>query len=86
MDDVVDLDEVLAAASEHVVGRELVRLEAVEVALVQVEANCSGRRTQPARLWPGRGDPGRVRDPHRLGHPEPLPHQAIGPTAACCRS
>ena len=68
MQHVVDLDEVLAAAFQHVVRRQLHLLEPVEVARVQVQLGLPvddplGHRPR---------HPGGVRDPHRLRDPEPL--------------
>ena len=69
MDDVVDLDEVLAVAGQDVLRGELVGLEAVDVALVQVERRAVAVR-QP--LGHGAAHPRRMRHPHGLGHPEAL--------------
>ena len=67
MDDVVDLDEVLAAARLDVGRAELVWLESVEVAFVDVGARLAV--DEPLGHCPG--DTRRVGDPDRLGHPEP---------------
>jgi hypothetical protein len=65
--DVVDLDEVLAGALEHVLRRDLVRLEPVDVTLVQVDRGVAV--DEP--LGHGATDAGGMRHPDRLGDPEP---------------
>ena len=67
--DVVDLDEVLAVAGQDVLRGQLVRLEAVEVALVQVEGRAE---TVDEPLGHRPADARRVGDPHRFGDPEAL--------------
>ncbi len=76
--DVVDLDEVLAVAGQHVLGGELVRLEAVDVALVQVEGRAAAV-DEP--LGHGPADARRVGDPDRLGHPEARAPSADSPSS-----
>ena len=69
MQDVVDLDEVLAVLVSDVARGQLVPLEPVDVARMQVER----RRVpvdDPFRHRPGHA--GGVGDPDRLGRPEPV--------------
>ncbi len=67
MEDVVDLDEVLAVAGQDVLRGELVRLEAVHVTLVQIE----GRAVTVHEPFGHRAGYARgVGDPYRLGDPE----------------
>jgi hypothetical protein len=66
MDDVVDLDEVLDAAIADVRGREVVRLEPVHVALVDIDR----RSAVDEPLGRGPGNARGMGDPHGLGDPE----------------
>jgi hypothetical protein len=66
MDDVVDLDEAAGGPLAHVGRRKLRHVEAVEVALAQVERGAAVDDPLGYRA----GDPGRVGHPDRLGGPE----------------
>jgi hypothetical protein len=81
VDDVVDLDEVLAAALVDELRCQVHVLEAVEVALVHVRARPAVDQPLGHRLGDARG----VGDPHRLGDPEsayvtgvPQDREAVG--------